>query len=294
LEEEEFNNEQTLSLEILPNLNQMLNQGSVVGYVKATSPFCLKNKTLQSIYSDQSKMSDWKKGVVEELKLRQRKKPEGVILPIFSEETYGEEEILACIESLLTGQLSMNKNVAKMEEEFCKYTGSKYAVMVNSGSSANLLAVSAALDDGEGHLKHGSEVLVPAVCWSTSVWPIVQLGLKPVFVDTDPYTLNVDLNDLKKKITKNTTGFLAVHVMGNGTDMEELMKIVKENNLCLIEDTCESLGSSSNGKLLGTFGEFGTFSFFVSHHMTTGEGGMVTCQTEEQYDMLKSMVCKNF
>jgi CDP-4-dehydro-6-deoxyglucose reductase, E1 len=239
-------------------------------------------------------MSDWKKGVVEELKLRQRKKPEGVILPIFSEETYGEEEILACIESLLTGQLSMNKNVAKMEEEFCKYTGSKYAVMVNSGSSANLLAISAALDDGEGHLKHGSEVLVPAVCWSTSVWPIVQLGLKPVFVDTDPHTLNVDLNDLKKKITKNTTGFLAVHVMGNGTDMEELMKIVKENNLCLIEDTCESLGSSSNGKLLGTFGEFGTFSFFISHHMTTGEGGMVTCQTQEQYDMLKSMVRKHF
>jgi len=174
--------------------------------------------------------------------------------------------MLAMIDSLLTGQLSMGPNVLKMEEAFCKYTGSKYAVMVNSGSSANLLALSAAyfvhLDNEKKCLRPGSEVLVPAVCWSTSVWPIVQLGLKPVFVDVDPFTLNVCLKDLRKKITKNSSGFVAVHVMGNACNMDELLEICEEFNLVLIEDTCESLGSKFKNKLLGTFGEYGTYSFF--------------------------------
>jgi len=164
--------------------------------------------------------------------------------------------------------------------------------MVNSGSSANLLAMSVAyhysIETNTG-LTKGCEVLVPSVCWSTSVWPIVQFGCKPVFVDVDPKTLNIDLEDMKKKITKETKGIIAVHVLGNATDMKEFMKIVEEHKLVLIEDNCESLGSTSNDKYLGTFGQFGTFSFFFSHHMTTGEGGMVVCHTEDHYFLLLSM-----
>jgi len=102
-------------------------------------------------------------------------------------------------------------------------------------------------------------------------------------------TLNADLKDVRRKITSKTSGMIAVHVMGNSCEMDELLDICKEHNLILIEDTCESLGSRYKDKLLGTFGDYGTYSFFISHHMTTGEGGMVTCKTQQQYDLLKSM-----
>ena len=186
--------------------------------------------------------------------------------------------------------ITMNKITKEFERKFAKYIGSKYALMVNSGSSANLLALFASINPMfKGKLKANDECLIPAICWSTSLWPIIQAGLKPKFVDVNLETFNIDLNDLKKKITKKTKAILTVHVLGNSTNMDELKKIIKKNNLILIEDTCESLGSKYKSKFLGSFGRFGTFSFFVSHQISAGEGGMIVCDNYEDYKIIHSL-----
>lgn len=205
--------------------------------------------------------------------------------------SYDNQEILRCIETLLSGQLTMGHRVKEFETAFAKSIGCPYAVMVNSGSSANLLAVSAAINPmREKRLKPGDRVAVPAVCWSTSLWPLVQLGLKPVLVDVDPRTLNISIPALRKAMqSQPIAAVMMVHILGNSTDMGALLEIVNENNMILIEDTCESLGSSYAGKALGTIGDFGTYSFYFSHHMTTIEGGMVVCNTLEDYDLLRCL-----
>ena len=206
------------------------------------------------------------------------------------ENTYNEEEIIAMINVLLTNKLTMGKKVEEFENEFASYVGSKYAIMVNSGSSANLLAMAVATNYmRKNKLNSGDKIIVPNICWSTSVWPIVQMGLIPVFVDVDPTTMNIDINALEKLLTPDVKGIMAVHILGNCTNMEKLMHIVQQNNLFLMEDTCESLGSTYNNKMLGTFGDFGTYSFYYSHHITTIEGGMVVCNNHEDYELLKCL-----
>jgi len=140
----------------------------------------------------------------------------------------------------------------------------------------------------------GDEVLVPAVCWSTSLFPLMQFGLKPVFVDCDPLTMNMDLGDFRRRITKKTKALVLVHVLGNSCPMEECLDVCKEHDLVVVEDTCESLGSlvtvhGASPKYLGTLGAFGTYSFYYSHHLTTGEGGMVVCQTVEDYNLIRCL-----
>jgi CDP-6-deoxy-D-xylo-4-hexulose-3-dehydrase len=205
--------------------------------------------------------------------------------------SYDNEEIISCIATLLSGQLTMSTQVRAFEAQFAEFCGAPYAVMVNSGSSANLLAVSAIVNPlRKRHLKPGDKVAVPAVCWSTSLWPIIQMGLVPVLVDVDPDTLNLSIASLKQALVKHELrGIMMVHVLGNSTDMRELLDLVNEHQLLLIEDTCESLGSTFEGRALGSLGEFGTFSFYFSHHMTTIEGGMVLARTEEDYDLLKCL-----
>ena len=205
--------------------------------------------------------------------------------------SYDNQEILRCIDTLLSGQLTMGHRVKEFETEFAKSIGCPYAVMVNSGSSANLLAVSAVINPiREKRLKPGDRVAVPAVCWSTSLWPLVQLGLKPVLVDVDPETLNMSIPALRKAMqNQSIAAVMMVHILGNSTNMSALLEIVNENGMVLIEDTCESLGSSHLGKALGTLGDFGTYSFYFSHHMTTIEGGMVVCNTLEDYDLLRCL-----
>ena len=162
--------------------------------------------------------------------------------------------------------------------------------MVNSGSSANLLSFFSLINPkNHTRLKKNDECLIPALCWSTSLWPIIQSGLKPKFVDVNVETLNVDLEDLKRKISKKTKAVLAVHILGNSTNMRELMHIVKKNKLTLIEDTCESLGSKFKNKSLGTFGRFGTYSFYPSHQITSGEGGMIVCNDKKDYEIIHSL-----
>ncbi|MFC5579616.1 DegT/DnrJ/EryC1/StrS family aminotransferase [Rhodanobacter terrae] len=205
--------------------------------------------------------------------------------------SYDNQEILRCMETLLSGQLTMGQRVHDFELAFAKHIGTNYAVMVNSGSSANLLATSAIINPLRSkRLNMGDYVAVPAVCWSTSIWPIVQLGLKPVLVDVDPATLNLSIDSLLEAIVRfPIKAVLMVHVLGNSTDMSKLLDIVEKNSLLLIEDTCESLGSTFEGKSLGTLSDFGTYSFYFSHHMTTIEGGMVVAKNLEDYDLLRCL-----
>ena len=158
-------------------------------------------------------------------------------------------DLMEGVNVLLKGKITMAEITKKFEKKFARVVGSKYALMVNSGSSANLLSFFSLINPkNPNRLKKDDECLIPALCWSTSLWPIIQSGLKPKFVDVDTKTLNVDLTDLKRKISKKTKAFLAVHILGNSTNMVELLKIVKKNKLILIEDTCESIGSKFKKK----------------------------------------------
>ncbi len=204
---------------------------------------------------------------------------------------FSESDMLSGRKVLSTKKIiTMSKITKDFEKKFAKYLGVKYALMVNSGSSANLLAFFALINPKfKKRLKPNSECIIPAICWSTSLWPIIQAGLKPRFVDVDLKTFNIDLDDLKKKLTNKTKAILAVHVLGNSTNMNELKKIIKKRKLVLIEDTCESLGSKYANKKLGSFGRFGTFSFFVSHQISAGEGGMIVCNDYEDYKIIHSL-----
>lgn len=205
-------------------------------------------------------------------------------------EPFIKEDMIAGIETLLSGRITMSKITKKFEQKFANYIGSKHALMVNSGSSANLLAFFSSVNPrNKNKLRQNDECLIPAICWSTSLWPIVQAGLKPKFVDVELNSFNLDLNKLEKKITSKTKAIMAVHVLGNSAKMSELMRIVKKYNLTLIEDTCESLGSTYNGKYLGTFGKFGSYSFYVSHQLIAGEGGMLVCNNSEDYKIAHTL-----
>ena len=200
------------------------------------------------------------------------------------------DDIIEGIKVLLSKKITMGNITKKFEEEFSKYIGTKYALMVNSGSSANLLALFGLINPlKKDKLRFGDEVLIPALCWSTSLWPIVQAGLKPVFVETDPKTLNISIEDLKKKITKKTKAIMLVHVLGNCANMDQINSIIRSKNITLIEDTCESLGSKYKNKFLGSYGTFGSFSFYYSHQITSGEGGMIVCNSRKDYEIIHSL-----
>ena len=207
-----------------------------------------------------------------------------------SPNSFSNEDIIEGIKVIVSKKITMSKKTIEFEKNFSKFIGSKYALMVNSGSSANLLAMFAMINPAKiNKLKRGDECLIPALCWSTSLWPIIQAGLIPKFVDIDPKTLNLSIDDLKKKISKKTKAIMLVHILGNSTNMNELMKIIKKNKIRLIEDTCEALGSKFNNKYLGNFGSFGTYSFYYSHQITSGEGGMIICNDKKDYQIIHSL-----
>jgi len=237
----------------------------------------------------------WQKVIADEWVKRRAADPDdGKLFPL-AMNPFGEEEIIAMTEVLLSGKLTLGANVEKAERMLAEKIGSPYAVMVNSGSSANLLAVSAIVNKFRPvHCEVGDEVLVPAVSWSTSVFPLIQCGLKPRFVDADPKTFNMSLETLEKAMRPTVKAVMAVHVLGNSICMRDLQSFVKKYNLMLVEDTCESLGSyfkdeHGNQKMLGTLGDFGCYSFYFSHHITSGEGGAIACRTEEDYNFLRCL-----
>ncbi len=206
------------------------------------------------------------------------------------ENPYRDKDILEAIKILKSKKLTIGPKTDEFQKYFSKKLKSKYSLMVNSGSSANLLALQCLINPyRKKRLKKGDEVLIPSLCWSTSLWPIIQSGLKPKFVDIDLKTLNINLKDLKKKISKKTKAILIVHVLGNCVDMTELMHLIKKHKLILIEDTCESLGTKFKNKYLGTFGDFSSFSFYTSHQISSGEGGMICCKNNEDHEIIKSL-----
>ena len=203
---------------------------------------------------------------------------------------YRKKDINKAIKVLKSFKITSGINTINFQNSFKKKIKVNNALMVNSGSSANLLALQCLINPyRKKRLKKGDEILIPSLCWSTSLWPIIQSGLKPKFVDIEKNTLNIDLKDLKSKITKKTKGILIVHVLGNSTNMNELMKIKYKHNLYLIEDTCESLGTKFRNKYLGSFGEFSSFSFYSSHQISSGEGGMICCKHKEDFEILKAL-----
>lgn len=209
---------------------------------------------------------------------------------LLSPNSFSNEDIIKGIEILLSKKITMSNLTKKFEYEFAKFIGAKYALMVNSGSSANLLATFALINPlKKNRLKKGDECLIPSLCWSTSLWPIVQAGLVPKFVDVLPGTLNVSIEEIEKKINKKTKAIMSVHVLGNSTNMDKLKNIVDKKRLYLIEDTCESLGSKYGSKFLGNFGTFGTFSFYYSHQITSGEGGMIVCNDRNDFKIIHTL-----
>jgi CDP-4-dehydro-6-deoxyglucose reductase, E1 len=203
---------------------------------------------------------------------------------------YSTHDINAGIAVLLSGQLTMSKKTKEFEKNFAKKIGAKYCLMVNSGSSANLLALFCAVNPlRKNHLKKNDECLVPAVCWSTTLWPIIQVGLTPKILDVNMDNFSLDLNTIKKNITKKTKAIMVVNVLGNCAELDKIRKYADKKNIILIEDNCESLGSVYKKKYLGTYGDFSSFSFYFSHQITSGEGGMIVCKSEKDFKILKSL-----
>ena len=203
--------------------------------------------------------------------------------------SWGDEEINAIQGVIKKGMYSMGAEVRQFESDFSDFFGSKYAVMVNSGSSANLLAVAALFFLKENALKPGDEVIVPAVSWSTTYSPLQQYGLKVVFVDIDINTLNMNLDQLENAITDETRAIFAVNLLGNPNNFERISSLIAGKNILLLEDNCESMGAKFQGKYAGKFGVMGTFSTFFSHHISTMEGGVVVTDDEELYHIMLSI-----
>lgn len=205
--------------------------------------------------------------------------------------SWGQEEIAAMQRVIDSGVFSMGANVQAFERDFAAYIGSQHCVMVNSGSSANLLMVAALFytKNPKLKLKRGDEVIVPAVSWSTTYYPLYQYGLKIKFVDIDLNTLNYDLDQLESAVTDKTRVIMAVNLLGNPNDFGRIGQIIGDREIVLIEDNCESMGAKYNGKMAGTFGVMGTFSSFFSHHISTMEGGLIVTDDEELYQILLSL-----
>ncbi|MBI4487645.1 MAG: lipopolysaccharide biosynthesis protein RfbH [Deltaproteobacteria bacterium] len=189
---------------------------------------------------------------------------------------FDEKEMVSLVDSALDFWLTLGPFGDLFEQKMRTYFGARDFILVNSGSSANLVAVGSLMSHHlEGHLKKGDEVITPAVTFPSTVAPIVQNGLIPVFVDAEVGTYNINPHLIEKAISPRTRALVVPHTLGNPCDMEIIGDITRRRHLFLVEDTCDALGSTFEGRLVGTFGDIGTLSFFPAHHITTGEGGGV-------------------
>ncbi|MHB9035622.1 MAG: DegT/DnrJ/EryC1/StrS family aminotransferase [Armatimonadota bacterium] len=211
-----------------------------------------------------------------------------MIYPLASS-TWDNMESEAVVDVLHSGRFTMGARVRDFEKRFADYFGSRYAVMVNSGSSANLLAVAAMRYKSGKRMNPGDEVIVPAVSWSTTYYPLHQYGLKLRFVDINLDSLCLDLDAVEDSITSQTCAILAVNLLGSSNDYSRLQQLCDKHDLILLEDNCESMGATYGGRFTGTFGLCGTFSMFFSHHICTMEGGMVTTDDEELSEIVTSL-----
>lgn len=203
--------------------------------------------------------------------------------------SWNDEEIQAIQSVINSGLFTMGAQVREFEELFAKQLGSQFAVMVNSGSSANLALLAACRYRKEPLMQPGDEVIVPAVSWSTTYYPVNQIGFTLKFVDIDALSLNIDIEKVEAAIGPKTKAIFAVNLLGNTADWVSLREIAQEHKLILLEDNAESLGATLKGQSAGTFGIGGTFSSFFSHHISTMEGGMIVTDDESLFHALKSL-----
>jgi len=203
--------------------------------------------------------------------------------------TWGEEELAAATDVLKSGQTTMGEKTKEFERQFAAYHGMAHGIMVNSGSSANLVATASLFYKLNRPLKPGDEVIVPAISWATTYYPLHQYGLRLRFVDVELETLNMDVDQLERAITRRTKAIVAVSILGNPANLWRIEEIAKEHDLYLIEDNCESLDAETDGRKTGTFGDLNTFSFFFSHHISTMEGGMILTDNPELAGLCRSI-----
>jgi CDP-6-deoxy-D-xylo-4-hexulose-3-dehydrase len=206
---------------------------------------------------------------------------------------YDDKEFVNCVDSLLNEWFILGEKGREFELKFAPLLGKKDGIVVNSGSSANLLMVSLLTTKRGGKLPKGSKFITPVVCFPTTINPLLQNGFKPVFVDVTLPNLNLDLDQVEKLLEADTNkeikGIIFAHVLGNPPDMDRLMSIVKKYELIYLEDTCDALGSTWDNQPLGTFGDISTCSFFPAHHMTMGEGGFVAVNSAKKRMALASL-----
>ncbi|MEM0940066.1 MAG: DegT/DnrJ/EryC1/StrS family aminotransferase [Bacteroidota bacterium] len=203
--------------------------------------------------------------------------------------TWDDREYDAIYRVIKSDRFTMGPEVKKFEKQFASYIGSEFAIMVNSGSSANLIAISSLIYSTRYNLKKGDEVIVPAVSWATTYYPLYQYGLRLKFVDIDLNTLNFNIEALQEAVSEKTCLIMAVNLLGNPNDFDKINDIIKNKDILLVEDNCESLGATYCDKHAGTVGVLGTFSSFFSHHISTMEGGIVVTDDEELYHILLSL-----
>jgi CDP-6-deoxy-D-xylo-4-hexulose-3-dehydrase len=204
---------------------------------------------------------------------------------------FDEEEYLSLVDAALDGWITAGRYSEEFEFQFSKYLGVNSSLLVNSGSSANLIAFSSLTSESLGNrrIKHGDEVITVAAGFPTTVNPIVQNGAIPVFVDIENGTYNINVDEVESAISEKTKAIMVAHTLGNPFDVDKILKIVKDHDLYLIEDNCDALGSRYKGKLTGTFGHFSTLSFYPAHHITMGEGGAVNTN-----DMTLERIARSF
>ncbi len=193
----------------------------------------------------------------------------------YSGRVYDENEMKALVRSSIDFWLTLGPECEKFEKEMSEYLGIKKFIVCNSGSSANLLAISSLCSNMiENPLKPGDEVITIAACFPTTLTPIIQNNLVPVFVDVDE-TMNIDSDEIEKAVTDKTRAIFFAHTLGNPAEMDKIMDLARRHNLYVIEDACDALDSRYDGRLAGTFGDVSTYSFYCAHHITMGEGGGV-------------------
>ena len=203
--------------------------------------------------------------------------------------SWDDREYEAIQRVIRSDMFSMGAEVARFEEQFAEAVGARHAVMVNSGSSANLVIVAALRYHSSIAFPAGGEVIVPAVSWSTTYFPLFQYGMRLKFVDIDRDTLNYDLQALATAIGPETTAIMAVNLLGNPNDFDRVQALATQHDVLLIEDNCESLGATYGGRQAGTFGIAGSYSSFFSHHIATMEGGLAVTDDEELYQIMLSI-----
>jgi CDP-6-deoxy-D-xylo-4-hexulose-3-dehydrase len=202
---------------------------------------------------------------------------------------FNEHEIMAAVSTLLDGWLVMGKDSLTFERKFPKLFGKEFGILTNSGSSSNLLMMATLTSKRGYNFPKGTKVLMPIAGFPTTLNPTLQMGFEPVFLDIELDTLNLDLTKAEDLIKQHDIKVITfAHVLGNPPNMDQVMDLVDKHNLVLLEDCCDALGSTYDGKPLGSYGEMASCSFYPAHHMTMGEGGFVSCKTYEQEVIARS------